>query len=107
MSALNRSLRRLLASRALRVALLAILAGWTLFWGVEAVQGILRDSILGRSGIQGIPAFHQVWEVVFVSAYYFLRWAALAAPVGLVLAAPALARQWSRIRSPREALSES
>ncbi|HSG47469.1 MAG TPA: hypothetical protein VLA43_06655 [Longimicrobiales bacterium] len=107
MRSLDRSRVGLLSARNLRIAAVVLLSGWTLFWAIQALQGLAADSALGRSGIQGIPAFHQVWEVVFVSAYYFLRWAAGAAVLALPLVAGPAARLWSRIRSPREAFSES
>lgn len=107
MSATHRSRPGLLTARNLRIAALLLFAGWTLFWGVETVQGILRDSILGRNGIQGIPAFHQVWEVVFVVAYYFMRWVAGAVILGVPLLAAPVVRLWNRTRTRREALSES
>lgn len=87
--------------RGIRLFFIALLAAWTVLWFVQAVQGILADTSLGRGELEGGLAFYQVWELVFVSAVYFVRWL----PGAVLLAFPAVVgpavRLMDRLRSRR------
>lgn len=64
-----------LRARPVLASLTLLFAAWTFFWVYQAVLGVLADTSLGRGELEGGLAFHQVWEVSFVAAVYFIRWA--------------------------------
>ncbi len=73
--------RRVLVRRLLTVAMVL----WTTVWTVPAVQAVGMETALGRTGVpaDGVAAW-QVLEVLFVLAYYGVRWLPGLALLGLV-----------------------
>lgn len=96
----NRSLPGLPA-RTLDRAVTLLLLGWTILWAVQALMGIRADTALGRGEVAGPLAFHQLWEVTFVAAFYMIRWAAGATLIALPLLVSRVAVRvgWGRRRA--------
>lgn len=89
--------------RSILVACALLLALWTLYWGVQALNGLLTNTQLGRGEMGSSLAFHQVWEVVFVGAYYVIRWSPGAALLGVPLLWGPLSRVAGRFMRRRGA----
>jgi hypothetical protein len=93
--------------RAVRIFFLALLGAWTLLWLVQGVQGILTDTSLGRGELSGGLAFYQVWELLFVSAVYFVRWLPGAVLLAFPVVVGPMSRLMARLRSRRRAVPSS
>ena len=106
MRLLDRSGGQVRPSRRLLLASAVLLGVWTLYWAVQGVGGLLTDTAIGRGEMASSLAFHQFWEVLFVGAYYGIRWAAGALLLGFpLLAMPVLTLRGRIRRSRRAALS--
>lgn len=101
MRLLDRSSGHVRPSRVVLRASLVLLAAWTLFWTVQGVGGLLADTAIGRGEMGPTLAFHQFWEVLFVGAYYFVRWSVGAVVLGFPLLSLPVARLVGRIRRSR------
>ncbi|UCC23965.1 MAG: hypothetical protein JSU98_09515 [Gemmatimonadales bacterium] len=93
-------------ARTLLLASAALLGAWTLYWTVQGVGGLLSDTALGRGEMGDSLAYHHLWELLFVGAFYAIRWAAGALILGFpLLSVPVLALRDRIRRSRRAALS--
>ena len=58
---------------------------WTLYWGVSAVQDVLAETAVGRGEAGPTLEAWEALQVVIVSAYSGVRWAAGIALVAGIL----------------------
>lgn len=53
---------------------MAIVLPWTLFWFVDAWPHIMNDTAIGNGSWRPTLQGHEVFQFLFVSAVYFVRW---------------------------------
>lgn len=95
---IHRSWSLWLRARPASAVLAVVFTGWTFFWALQAAQAVATGASLFQSGVGNGVAFNQVWEVVFVAAYFVIRWFGGVVALGALLAGWAVLR---RLRLPR------